>query len=347
MFERLLQNRVLTLFVITLIVLGGIGLLAPGFASAKTAASIWGAAMVLLAVAIGLLPVLLMRQIDVSSGSILGLSAAVLGLSLQSGWSLGAAISFSLLTGAGAGLVNGMLVSGLGVPAIVATLGTLGLFRGVMLILTGGKWIENLPTSLKDLAARGEIGLSPLGLALIALIIGVWLVLRSQSGRWLRAVGDNRLAARHLGLPVKRLELAGFVFSGLCAGFAGIIFAAQIGFIPNQAGTGIELRAIAALVLGGVSLLGGVGGIAGAVIGVIFLTSIDTVLIFLRIPAYWNDLVGGALLLAVLLFDGRLRQALAKRDRAARYRQPPQSQPPQSQSEESSALSPASKKAMP
>ncbi|AGT10732.1 ABC transporter permease subunit [Paracoccus aminophilus] len=320
MLNRILQDRVATLLIVTLAVILTIGAIAPGFLSVQTASSIWSSAMVLLCVAIGLLPVLLMRQIDVSGGSVLGLSAVVIGLSLQAGFALPLAIALALLSGIGAGLLNGLLVTGLGVPAIVATLGTLGLFRGVMLIATGGKWIENLPSDLKSLAASGTLGLSPLGFAVIALIVLGWFALQSRRGQWLKAIGDNREAARHLGLPVKRLELGGFVFAGFCSALAGIIFAAQIGFIPNQAGNGIELRAIAALVLGGVSLLGGVGRISGAVIGVLFLTSIDTALIFLKIPAFWNDLVGGALLLGVLLIDGRLRLLIERRDRAARHR---------------------------
>lgn len=323
MLNRILQDRVATLLIVTLAVVLTIGAIAPGFLSVQTANSIWTSAMVLLCVAIGLLPVLLMRQIDVSGGSVLGLSAVVIGLSLQAGIALPVAIALALLSGIGAGLLNGLLVTGLGVPAIVATLGTLGLFRGVMLIATGGKWIENLPSDLKALATSGALGLSALGFAVIALIVLAWFALQSRRGQWLKAIGDNREAARHLGLPVKRLELGGFVFAGFCSALAGIIFAAQIGFIPNQAGNGIELRAIAALVLGGVSLLGGVGRISGAVIGVLFLTSIDTALIFLKIPAFWNDLVGGALLLGVLLIDGRLRLLIERRDRAARHRHTP------------------------
>jgi AI-2 transport system permease protein len=196
-----------------------------------------------------------------------------------------------------------------------------------MLIATGGEWIEGLPENLKALGARSFAGLSVMGVVTASIIILLWVFLRSRRGRWFMVVGDNREAARHLGLPVKRIEFLAFVWAGAAASVAGITFASQIGFVPNQAGTGIELRAIAALVLGGVSLLGGVGSVAGVVIGVIFFTSIDTSLVFLKIPAYWNDLIGGAMLLTVLLIDGRLRIALEARDRAARYRRGEQSGP--------------------
>ena len=100
---------------------------------------------------------------------------------------------------------------------------------------------------------------------------------------------------------------------------AGIVFAAQIGFIPNQAGSGIELKAIAANVLGGVSLLGGVGSAVGVFVAVIFLTAIDSALVFLRIPAFWNDFIAGAILLLVIFVDGRVRMAVNARIRAKRY----------------------------
>jgi AI-2 transport system permease protein len=270
-------------------------------------------------IALGVFPVILTRNIDVSGGSVLGLSAVTLGLSLNAGIAMPIAIAMTLGAGLAAGAANGALVAILGVPSIVATLGTLGLFRGVMLIATGGEWIEELPETLKALGAKSLGGLSVMGICAGLVIIAVWAFLRSRRGRWVMVVGDNRAAARHLGLPVKRIEFLAFVWGGGMAALAGITFASQIGFVPNQAGTGIELRAIAALVLGGISLLGGVGSVAGVVIGVIFFTSIDTALVFLKIPAYWNDLIGGAMLLTVLLIDGRLRIALEARDRAARY----------------------------
>ncbi|EIR7656671.1 ATP-binding cassette domain-containing protein [Escherichia coli] len=117
------------------------------------------------------------------------------------------------------------------------------------------------------------------------------------------------------------------------AALAGIVFASQIGFIPNQTGTGLEMKAIAACVLGGISLLGGSGAIIGAVLGAWFLTQIDSVLVLLRIPAWWNDFIAGLVLLAVLVFDGRLRCALERnlrRQKYARFMTPPPSVKPAS-----------------
>ena len=230
------------------------------------------------------------------------------------------AIAFALAIGALAGAFNGLLVVGLRIPAIVATLGTLGLYRGVMLLWTGGKWIEGLPNSLKALSEPAFIGISPLGWLVLALLLaGGGILSRTAFGRDFYAVGDNLAAARQLGVAVNRTRMLAFTLNGMLAACAGIVFAAQIGFVPNQTGSGLEMKAIAACVLGGISLLGGTGTLLGAFLGAFFLTQIDTVLVLFRLPAWWNDFIAGLVLLGVLVLDGRLRQALARHQRALKY----------------------------
>ena len=320
MFEFFARNRIATLLIITVAIFLVVGIAAPGFLSAKTASVVVANSLVLLLVSAGTMLVIITRNIDVSSGSVLGLSAAVLGLALTAGTELPLAIALCVATGALAGAVNGLLVAGFGVPSIVATLGTLGLFRGLMLIMTGGRWIEALPQSVKALAGNLGWGGSVLTLLVLAVFALLWFFLRhTRPGGFLFAVGDNREAARYLGIPVRTIEFLAFVAAGVCAALAGIVFAAQIGFIPNQAGSGIELKAIAANVLGGVSLLGGVGSAVGVFVAVIFLTAIDSALVFLRIPAFWNDFIAGAILLLVIFIDGRVRMAVNARIRAKRY----------------------------
>ena len=318
--KTLLQRRETTLFFIMLAACVIIGLLAPGFFALSTLTSVLANSLVLMVLAVGTMCVILTRNIDVSSGSILGLSAVVLGLCLQAGMSLPLAIFLCLGTGVLAGLLNGILVALFHIPAIIATLGTLGLFRGIMLMLTQGKWLENLPQNLKNLNAPVFLGLSPVAISVIAVLIATWAFLRFvRRGQYLYAIGDNIQAVRNLGIPVKSTQIGAFAFSGLMAAMGGLIFAAQIGFIPNQAGTGLELKAIAANVLGGVSLLGGSGSVAGVAMSVLFLTAIDSSLVFLKIPAFWNDFIAGAILLVILFFDGRLRLFAEKRMRDKRY----------------------------
>lgn len=320
MLDLFAKNRVATLILVLALAYAAIGAAAPGYLSGATLSSVLSSSLVLMLISLGNMIVILTRNIDVSSGSVLGLSAAVLGLSLNAGMSLPLAIAACLLTGAVAGAFNGLMVAYLGIPSIVATLGTLGLYRGIMLVMTGGRWIEDLPQGLKALASNLGFGFSSLTVVVLALVVLTWIGLRkTRFGRFFYAVGDNKAAAHHLGVPVRRVQFAAFVATGICSAIAGLVFAAQIGFIPNQAGNGIELKAIAVNVLGGVSLLGGTGSVAGVFAAVIFITSIDSALVFLKIPAYWNDFIAGALLLSVLLLDGRIRQLIDRRIRARRY----------------------------
>lgn len=318
--KTLLKNRELSAFLAIVVLFAGLVALNPAYFSLQTLGMIFASAQILCLLALGATLVMLTRNIDVSVGSTVGLSAIATGVALNSGYGLMTAIAFALAIGALAGAFNGLLVVGLRIPAIVATLGTLGLYRGVMLLWTGGKWIEGLPNSLKALSEPAFIGISPLGWLVLALLLaGGWILSRTAFGRDFYAVGDNLAAARQLGVAVNRTRMLAFTLNGMLAACAGIVFAAQIGFVPNQTGSGLEMKAIAACVLGGISLLGGTGTLLGAFLGAFFLTQIDTVLVLFRLPAWWNDFIAGLVLLGVLVLDGRLRQALARHQRALKY----------------------------
>ncbi|EPR8575811.1 autoinducer 2 ABC transporter permease LsrC [Klebsiella pneumoniae] len=318
--KTLLKNRELSAFFAIVALFVVLVALNPAYFSLQTLAMIFASSQILCLLALGATLVMLTRNIDVSVGSTVGLCAIAVGVALNNGYGLATAIAFALAIGALAGAFNGLLVVGLRIPAIVATLGTLGLYRGVMLLWTGGKWIEGLPDSLKSLSEPAFIGVSPLGWLVLALLLaGGWLLSRTAFGRDFYAVGDNLAAARQLGVAVNRTRMLAFTLNGMLAACAGIVFAAQIGFVPNQTGSGLEMKAIAACVLGGISLLGGTGTLLGAFLGAFFLTQIDTVLVLFRLLAWWNDFIAGLVLLGVLVLDGRLRQALARHQRALKY----------------------------
>ncbi|HIB0747919.1 autoinducer 2 ABC transporter permease LsrC [Klebsiella pneumoniae] len=318
--KTLLKNRELSAFFAIVALFVVLVALNPAYFSLQTLAMIFASSQILCLLALGATLVMLTRNIDVSVGSTVGLCAIAVGVALNNGYGLATAIAFALAIGVLAGAFNGLLVVGLRIPAIVATLGTLGLYRGVMLLWTGGKWIEGLPDSLKSLSEPAFIGVSPLGWLVLALLLaGGWLLSRTAFGRDFYAVGDNLAAARQLGVAVNRTRMLAFTLNGMLAACAGIVFAAQIGFVPNQTGSGLEMKAIAACVLGGISLLGGTGTLLGAFLGAFFLTQIDTVLVLFRLPAWWNDFIAGLVLLGVLVLDGRLRQALARHQRALKY----------------------------
>lgn len=329
MLKFIQNNREITalLAVVLLFVLPGF--LDRQYLSVQTLTMVYSSAQILILLAMGATLVMLTRNIDVSVGSITGMCAVLLGMLLNAGYSLPVACVATLLLGLLAGFFNGVLVAWLKIPAIVATLGTLGLYRGIMLLWTGGKWIEGLPAELKQLSAPLLLGVSAIGwLTIILVAFMAWLLAKTAFGRSFYATGDNLQGARQLGVRTEAIRIVAFSLNGCMAALAGIVFASQIGFIPNQTGTGLEMKAIAACVLGGISLLGGSGAIIGAVLGAWFLTQIDSVLVLLRIPAWWNDFIAGLVLLAVLVFDGRLRCALERnlrRQKYARFMTPPPS----------------------
>ncbi|HCS7304957.1 TPA: autoinducer 2 ABC transporter permease LsrC [Escherichia coli] len=334
MLKFIQNNREITalLAVVLLFVLPGF--LDHQYLSVQTLTMVYSSAQILILLAMGATLVMLTRNIDVSVGSITGMCAVLLGMLLNAGYSLPVACVATLLLGLLAGFFNGVLVAWLKIPAIVATLGSLGLYRGIMLLWTGGKWIEGLPAELKQLSAPLLLGVSAIGwLTIILVAFMAWLLAKTAFGRSFNATGDNLQGARQLGVRTEAIRIVAFSLNGCMAALAGIVFASQIGFIPNQTGTGLEMKAIAACVLGGISLLGGSGAIIGAVLGAWFLTQIDSVLVLLRIPAWWNDFIAGLVLLAVLVFDGRLRCALERnlrRQKYARFMTPPPSVKPAS-----------------
>ncbi len=294
------------------------------FFSAASFSLLIKASVILLLMAVGQSFVLLTANIDVSVGSIMGLSAAVCGVLLVGGYSLWVVIPVVLIVGATVGCLNGVGVSYLRVPSIIMTLGMLGIIRGLMLIFTKGMWIENIPNYYKKLSGVTFMGINlPVWIALVLLVIAhLWLT-RSRFGRYFFAVGDNREGAWLVGLPVKGVTVLAFILSGVSAALAGMVFVMNIGFVPNQTGTGMELQVIAAAVLGGVSLTGGLGTVIGAGLGAIFLTTITNSLVYLKIPAYYNNAIFGMLLLLIVVGDSKFqrlikKESIRKRGRPAR-----------------------------
>ncbi|HEB5751087.1 TPA: autoinducer 2 ABC transporter permease LsrC [Escherichia coli] len=334
MLKFIQNNREITALLAVVLLFALPGFLDRQYLSVQTLTMVYSSAQILILLAMGATLVMLTRNIDVSVGSITGMCAVLLGMLLNAGYSLPVACVATLLLGLLAGFFNGVLVAWLKIPAIVATLGTLGLYRGIMLLWTGGKWIEGLPAELKQLSAPLLFGVSAIGwLTIILVAFMAWLLAKTAFGPSFYATGDNLQGARQLGVRTEAIRIVAFSLNGCMAALAGIVFASQIGFIPNQTGTGLEMKAIAACVLGGISLLGGSGAIIGAVLGAWFLTQIDSVLVLLRIPAWWNDFIAGLVLLAVLVFDGRLRCALERnlrRQKYARFMTPPPSVKPAS-----------------
>lgn len=258
MWKFIQDNRELTIVFAIGLLFTLLSLVGSGF-HLQTLAMIFNSAQIVILLAIGATFVILTRNIDVSVGSTMGLCAVIAGSLLNAGFGASAFV-MTLCCGLLAGLFNGILVTLLRIPAIVATLGTLGLYKGIMLLITGGKWIEGLPQDLKTLSAPAFLHISPIGWLLLGLIgLTYFFLTKIKAGRDFYAVGDNLQGALQLGVRVNQVRIAAFAINGTMAALAGIVFASQIGFVPNSTGNGLEMKAIAACVLGGLAYLVGRG----------------------------------------------------------------------------------------
>ncbi|CAM4218168.1 ABC transporter permease subunit [Bacillus paramycoides] len=307
--KRVFKMHETSIIILLLLYIAFVGVMNPSFVQFSSLSLIMKSSVILVILAIGQSFVLFTKNIDVSVGSSMGLSAAVCGMLLTDGYSTFISIFAAIILGALIGLVNGIGVTKFRVPAIIMTLGMLGIIRGAMLIFTGGKWIEDIPNEYKQISSIMMLGIPiTVWIVLIILLLLYFFLMKVQIGRYFYAVGDNEDGARLIGIPVDQVEIFAFIISGISAGLAGCIFVMNIGFVPNQTGTGIELQVIAAAVLGGIQLKGGTGSIFGAALGALFLEVISSSLVFLKIPAFWNSAISGFLLLLIIILDSVLKK---------------------------------------
>ena len=317
--KRVLKSRELLVLALLVAMILAVSTVNQAVLRPLTLINIVNSSLFLMLIAIGQMFVILTRGIDVSVGAIAGLAAVFFGLALNAGFPLPLAMLVALVIGVLCGAFNAAGIVFVGVPPIIMTLGTLGAYRGLMRVLTGGSWIESIPQSIKALAVTRYLSVPLMVWAVAALVIVLAILLaRIRAVRNFYAIGDNREGAYLLGINVRATEFTAYALSGLFAGAAAIVFTGQIGFVPMQTGSGQELKAIAAVVLGGVSLMGGTGSIWSAVIGALFLTAVDSMMIFLKVPGSWNNAVAGAVLLAVVVSDYLIRRTVRNRQLAMR-----------------------------
>ncbi|MER5992500.1 ABC transporter permease [Streptomyces viridosporus] len=281
-------------------------------------------ATILVLVATGQSLVVITRNVDLSVGSTLGISAFTAGTHLQGGGNPVTAVALAVLLGIGFGLLNGLLVSLGQVPALVVTLGTLYIIRGVDSLWVGSRQITaaDLPGGFVDFGSGG-IGAVPY-LALIALAVLVataYYLKHFGGGRELYALGSDPEAARLAGIPVRGRILAAYTFCGALAGLAGAMYLARFGNVDSGTGTGYELTVVSAVVVGGVVFTGGSGSVYGAALGALLLTSVNSVLPALGISSVWVLAINGTLLVLAIAVDRivALRVAQALKKRSARH----------------------------
>lgn len=272
---------------------------------------------ILLVLAIGETAVIITRSVDLSIGSVVGLTAYLIGRLFIAHPGMPVAIAFivGLVFGGALGLLNGALVAFGKVPALVITLGTMYVFRGAFLTWAGSNRVNasDLPDSFLNLGTK-QVGSIPVLfiVAVVVLAIVGYYLYTARGGRELYAIGSDPEAAHLYGLRVTRRVISAFVLSGAMAGLAGVMTAAYYGTVSADAGTGLELDAVAASVIGGVAIFGGAGTVWGAALGACLLTTINRALPVLGVQDFWQQFVVGLLIIGSIVLD---RLLSLRRDR--------------------------------
>ena len=266
-------------------------------------------------IAVGQLLVILTAGIDLSVGSVLGLTGCVTAELLVHGWGIPLAIIGGLLVGAAIGCFNGALVAYAKLPPFIVTLGMLGIARGVVLVLTDASTIQPLPNAFGDIANGDFLGLpNLLWMFAVVVVVAAFVLRRTVFGRYVYAVGSNPESARLAGVPVTAVLIAVYAISGFLAAVGGVLFMSRLNAGIPTAGTGYELNAIAACVIGGASLFGAKGGAFGAAAGALIVGTLNNGGNLLAVNAFYLQIIIGALILVAVFFDqwqGRQRAKAA------------------------------------
>jgi rhamnose transport system permease protein len=314
------QIRELSLFMLIIVAVLVFGSLIDGYYSFRTFNRIASSVAIITVVAVGQTLVVLTRNIDLSVGSIAGFTAYFVGtlIANHNGINPLLAVAIAIALGAAMGVVNGVIVAWGRVPAVVVTLGTLAIYRGVLVDLSGAKTVttDSLPQWLIDLPRLnivpfGDIDIRALfAIAVVIVVIFQFGTSYLSFARRFYAVGSNPEAAQLIGLPMKRIVFVAFVTCGALAGLAGFMMLARFGNITVEAGRGLELSVVAAVVVGGVNVFGGSGRVTGAMLGAIMIGILEQSLFRLGISEFWRDALLGLLILLAVASDAVILQRL-------------------------------------
>ena len=323
--ELLLRFRELGIVLALVIVVGATTIDNHLFLSATSVQQLLSGAAIVALLSIGETIVVITRNVDLSIGSVLGISAYAVGVLYRDHPHVPLLVVFLLALGIGAacGALNGLIVTVARVPSLVVTLGTLYIIRGIDGAWAGGNQVNAsmLPESFNKIGYGTVAGIPYLGIiAIVAVAVATYAMRTFRTARDFYAIGSDPAAARLAGIPVGSRVFLAFVLSGSIAGVAGAIWLSFFGSVDAIAGAGYEFQVIAAVVVGGVAIFGGSGTVLGAALGALLLNTINSALVVVNVSSFWSQAVAGALLVAAIAFDRlialRVAPALRTRRRA-------------------------------
>ena len=298
-FRKVLQFRELPILVYLAVMIAAFSIAVEGFFSFKNFEIISRQIATVGIVSVGMTLIILTGGIDLSVGAILSFAINIGGLGIVAGWPIWIAYPFMLALGLVLGWLNGFLITRIAVPALIITLGTMNIYRGVIMVITKGRYITPIP---KIYEAIGS-GYVPFILLAAVLAVFIYVSLNTRFGRNLFAIGGGEQSALYSGVPVRRYKMVVYTISGLLSALAGMILVGKSGFIQPQAGLGYEMSAIAAVVIGGTSIFGGSGSVLGTFLGSVLTGLILAGLTMLAVNPYWVGLVTGLLIILAIALD--------------------------------------------
>jgi rhamnose transport system permease protein len=323
---RLLKNREILLLVIIAVMVSGFSTRAPGFASPANLANIFNDTSILIILALGQMTVILTKSIDLSVAANLSFTGMAVAMTNAAYPDLPLALLILMALGIGAflGAINGFLVWALQIPPIVVTLGTLTIYRGMAFVLSGGAWVNahQMAPSFLNIPRMPVAGLPILAWIAILIVIGAWFVLtRLPFGRAAYASGGNPTAAIYAGIDIGWTRFVAFVLSGALAGLCGYLWVSRYAVAYVDIAIGFELDTVAACVIGGISIAGGIGTVAGAVLGSLFLGVIKNALPVIGISPFAQMAISGIVIVLAVVFNARAEKKAGRiilRDRGAK-----------------------------
>ncbi|MEO5869417.1 MAG: ABC transporter permease [Gemmatimonadaceae bacterium] len=265
-----------------------------------------------LLVSLGMTLVILVGEIDISVGSQFAVCSVAAGFFAKAGVPMPVVCVIVLAIGAAMGALNGYLVGMLGLPSIIVTLAMLVTWRDALRWATEGAWVQDLPPGFQWFGLPPALAQTLIVFVAVAVLAaGGWALRNLQAGRSIYAVGSDDEAARLAGIDPRRVTLAVFVATGALVGIAAVLNAVRFTAVPSNAGTGLELQAVAAVVVGGTAITGGRGTVVGTLLGVLLLGTIGTAMTYAGINPFWTKAIQGLIILAALVADAALaRMAL-------------------------------------
>jgi ribose transport system permease protein len=312
LFSRLTRRLEIRMLGLAVALAAALSLLSPYFLTTNNVFNILDQSVVIGIVAVGMTFVILTGGIDLSVGSVAGLSGVILGLAVQH-FPLPVAILIAVISGGAIGLMSGVLIAYFGLAAFVVTLGMMAIGRSLAYILSGQTAISNFPDATQAIVYTDVFGVPTNVIFVVVLYLLAWAYLaRTKGGRTIYAIGSNKEAARAAGLSVLFYSILPYVISGALSAVAVTFSIAQILSVDPLTGTGMELDAIAAVVIGGASLFGGRGTIVGTLIGVLIMVMIRNGLNLMNVSPYWQGSAIGGIIIVALLIE-RLLSARSRR----------------------------------